>query len=151
MPNRTAAAPNRAQALRCTLGRYAPDFQAPRAYEIFSGVKFRSPQKPRVISIRHGGTCGSKNFGQKSSFAISTANVRFGRLRTGTCRTSRRIAPTGRGLGAEDPLEGLFLGQNCRAVRMGALLRRSKHCVMARFRSKVYMGRLKWGRTVLWT
>ena len=31
VPNRTAAAPNRAQALRCTLGRYAPDFQAPRA------------------------------------------------------------------------------------------------------------------------
>ena len=100
-------------------------------------MKFRSPQKPRVISIRHGGTCGSKNFGQKSSFAIFTANVRFGRLRTGTCRTSRRIAPTGRGLGAEDPLEGLFLGQNCRAVRMGVVPRCYAHCAMAKFRSEV--------------
>ena len=120
-------------------------------YEIFSRVEFRSPQKPRIISIRHGGTCGSKSFGQKSSFSVFTAHGRFGRPRTGTRRTSRRIAPTGGGLGAADPLEGLFFGQICCAVRISALPRRSKHRVRAKFGKNVYMGRQNWGRTVLRT
>ena len=63
------------------------------------------------------------------------AEQRSARLRTGTGRTLRR-AP-GRRLGAGDPIEGLFLGQNCRAVRMGVVPRCYAHCAMAKFRSEV--------------